>query len=202
MHKEDLSSRYCGWLFKFGFRVSIIALVALTASVKSQADEVSGCLQQRDSDLYFVPSTARGLLIPISSCSSAETCSSAQIFSRMSSGDCFEGQAFVANNQIQVTHVETVQLQALLGQWHGHGTDFYFETSSTLQLAVTSRTGQTNSGVYSYSVAPGTGDAWSLFISDQKTVQASHMVITAHGLQIQFLDQTTGELLTPIDLTR
>lgn len=100
-------------------------------------------------------------------------------------------------SEARIDSIETVGLRELIGPWQGGATRIYeFEDFSRLNLYVDSKLKEMN-----YTVAPEPGGRYSIFMSDNRSVQIGFLEFQPHGIKLTVLDPKTGRVSENISLS-
>ncbi len=134
-----------------------------------------------------------------------------QILKKLDTGDLISAQGKIdkSSDSIRITQINFVGLRRLLGSWYTENQDiFNFINYSELELytqkiaraLVSNKTPIHN---YKYSMVPSKGETWSLFVIDRKKVTVGTLRFVHDQIEINLLNQKTGEVgrrlkLTPI----
>jgi hypothetical protein len=102
--------------------------------------------------------------------------------------------------------IETVGLRGLIGPWQSRSKKVYeFQDFSRLNLyrELRDATGVTLSKFkqLNYSVAPEAGGRYSIFMSDNRSVQIGFLDFQARGIQLTVIDPKTGRVSENISLS-
>ena len=99
-------------------------------------------------------------------------------------------------------HIESLQLNSLVGVWKSASGSFDF--ISTNQLVLQNLVGKywLQDETYNYSVTPRDGSGWSIFISDRTHINTAIMAYDSTTLVWQLIDPSTGDVVSSIVLNR
>ena len=119
---------------------------------------------------------------------------------RLRSGDFLIGEADVNfdSRVLKLKTLDIVGLSSLIGTWENSSADLYqFKDFKTLKLyksgaLSTPVTGQT----WRYRIAPGDGNAWSIFISRDHQIFFGTLDFKSNGMQMTFFDSRGSNVFT------
>jgi hypothetical protein len=118
----------------------------------------------------------------------------------MSVGDLISGMGEKkSNGSIYLRTVEYVGLRELLGFWSSENQ--YFEFRDFKNLNLYKSVGKKVKSLH-YSTAPGMGDSWKVFITDENTIILSTLRIDNDEALLTFYNTDTGKVTGEVKLKK
>lgn len=134
---------------------------------------------------------------------------------RLSGGDfiSFEGYFNPSKKAVRVQSIDWVGLKKLIGYWRSRENislefrDFtrlivYDANVNDVFVRLYNKNLTRTTSLLNYRIAPGVGNTWSLFLSDEKIVKVGRLTVNGDTATINFFDSNTGKVIKTVLLQK
>jgi len=165
-----------------------------------------GFLTKKGNDYFFTPKSS-ALFYKIAPMTPDVQAS----LERLENGDFVAGNGTLdtINKNLSIESVDYVGLRKLLGPWVGTDGTMVFKDFSTMRFTPRYREIKLDSGLtkyqreFRYSVTPGDGNEWALFLSDDKSTTFATVEFTKNKVVImKIFESESGKIVRTLKLER
>lgn len=126
---------------------------------------------------------------------------------KLKSNDFISGLGHpLAGNLVRLETIDFVGLNSFLGVWASPMGIFQVQDFSNLSLYAGAQTPTNTStrsrSLLNYSITPGSGASWVLFLTDAEQIYFSNLTVTDSKASIRFFDTKTGAFQKEVALSK
>jgi hypothetical protein len=198
-------------------KLTIFLLATFSIQLALGAQVFSGYLTKKDSNYYLTTKNSE-ILYKVT----ALTYNVDDSLKRLENGDLILGNGSfdVINKKINIESIDYVGLRRLLGPWVGTDGIMDFKDFSTMRFTPRYRNihkdinGHLNESIrfeakltnyqkeFRYSMSPGDGNEWALFVSDDKGTNFATVVFSTKKIIMKIFESESGKIVRTLKLER
>jgi len=179
---------------------SLILTLSLTFGVSAYADNLCGFVFKTSNGYVYSPSynpndPDAGPLQTVDS-------EVLHTLGQLSDGDQITGEGSQTDGTWTLTEIDYVGLSQLLGTWNSGNYSISFNSYASAIGNLPTPAGLGHFSSYNYSVVPTDDNSWRLLLSNGNNTHLARMILTDSGLELQFIDSSTGNIVTTLSFSK